>query len=103
MIGSFPYTFTWYAALEFSGGWGSVGFPSDNAFVSSGPTLDAFQFSCVIRDPAQIKEIMSHAYLNYFLDTDGYYVLAEFEEGRGYSIFFLPESEAPESIRNAVN
>ena len=102
-IGSFPYTFTWYAALEFSGGWGSVGFPSDNAFVGSGPTLDAFQFSCAIRDPAQIKEIMSHAYLNYFLDTDGYYVLAEFEEGNGYSIFFLPESEAPESIRNAVN
>ena len=46
---------------------------------------------------------MSHAYLNYFLDTDGYYVLAEFEEGKGYSIFFLPESEAPESIRNVVN
>lgn len=101
--GNFPYQSCNYSGQEFSGGWGSVGFPSDNAFVGSGPTLDAFQFSCAIRDPAQIKEIMSHAYLNYFLDTDGYYVLAEFEEGKGYSIFFLPESEAPESIRNAVN
>lgn len=41
---------------------------------------------------------MQHTYLN----TDGYYILAEFEQERGQAVFFVPGEEAPTALREAV-
>ncbi|HIT54229.1 MAG TPA: hypothetical protein IAD07_09860 [Candidatus Fimivicinus intestinavium] len=101
--GAFPYLSTSYCAQTFYGGWHSAGLQDEHEdFLRRGPELAAFENAPVLRDPAQITAVMQHAYLNYYLNTDGYYILAEFEQERGQTVFFVPEKEAPAALREAA-
>lgn len=100
--GSFPYETVRYTEQSFRGGWTKSGLKGE-FYVSGGPDPGAFQSALIIRDQETIQKMMQHAYLNYFLDTEGYYILAEFEEERGSTVFFLPADEAPELLRQALS
>lgn len=100
--GSFPYTSTRYTAQEFHGRWIRDRAAKNERFLNDGPAIEAFQHAHMVLDRTQIEEIMKHAYLNYYLDTEGYYVLAEFENDMGYTTLFLPAAEAPKSLTNLV-
>lgn len=101
--GVFPYTSTRYAALEFHGRWVKNLSSNYESFYRSGPALEAFQHSRSILDQKEIEAIMAHAYLNYYLDTEGYYVLVEFEGQMGNAILFVPEKEAPQELAQRID
>ena len=101
--GIFPYASPRYAAQEFHGRWVKNLLSDYESFYNNGPAIKAFRYSRTILDQKEIKEIMAHAYLNYYLDTEGYYVLVEFEDKMGNAVLFLPEKEAPQGLSQRVN
>ena len=101
--GTFPYVSIRYAAQEFHGRWVKNLLSGYESFYSNGPAISAFRHSRVILDQKEIEEIMAHAYLHYFLDTEGYYILVEFEDQMGNAVLFLPEKEAPQWLSQRVN
>lgn len=89
---------------QFVGGWvKAVDQEKGSNTVGNGPQLDAFHGGYTSRNQALITEVMEHAYLSYFFSVDGFFVLAEHEEKDTYTVCFLPASEAPQSLRDALN
>lgn len=55
-----------------------------------------------IEDAKQAQEVASLSHISYFYGVDGYFVRAKLAGGQGYTCMFLPESVAPQYVKDAV-
>ena len=46
--------------------------------------------------------MVSLSHIAYFYGVDGYFVRAKLADGKGYTCMFLPESVAPQYVKDAV-
>lgn len=51
---------------------------------------------------AQAQEIASRSHIAYYYGVDGYFLRAKLADGKGYTCMFLPESAAPQYVKDAV-
>lgn len=62
----------------------------------------AFADAVKLSDAKQAQEVASLSHINYFYGVDGYFVRAKLADGQGYTCMFLPESAAPQYVKDAV-
>lgn len=70
---------------------------AENAYSSP-----AFSGAVKIKDAKQAQEVVSLSHIAYFYGVDGYFVRAKLADGKGYTCMFLPESVAPQYVKDAV-
>lgn len=92
-----------YDSCYFLGSWRSLKFFEGEEAQKQGYNPDdPFQNAVEIKDAKQAQEIASLSHIAYFYGVDGYFVRAKLADGKGYTCMFLPESVAPQYVKDAV-
>lgn len=94
-----------YDSFYFLGSWRSLkSFEEEEANAQEqGYNPNApFKNAVKIKDAKQAQEVVSLSHIAYFYGVDGYFVRAKLADGKGYTCMFLPESVAPQYVKDAV-
>ena len=94
-----------YDSFFFIGSWQSSKYMEEQkkSYESQGGVYDtAFKNAVEIADARQAQEIAARSHIAYFYGVDGYFVQVKLAGDKGYTCMFLPESAAPQYVKDAV-
>lgn len=94
-----------YDSFFFIGSWQSSKYIEEQkkSYESQGGVYDtAFKNAVEIADAKQAQEIAARSHIAYFYGVDGYFVQVKLAGDKGYTCMFLPESAAPQYVKDAV-
>lgn len=94
-----------YDSFFFLGSWQSSKYMEEQkkSYESQGGVYDtAFKNAVEIADARQAQEIAARSHIAYFYGVDGYFVQVKLAGDKGYTCMFLPESAAPQYVKDAV-
>lgn len=94
-----------YDSFFFLGSWQSSKYIEEQKknYESQGGVYDTvFQNAMEISNARQAQEIAARSHIAYFYGVDGYFVQVKLAGDKGYTCMFLPESAAPQYVKDAV-
>ena len=94
-----------YDSFFFIGSWQSSKYMEEQkkSYESQGGVYDtAFKNAVEIADARQAQEIAARSHIAYFYGVDGYFFQVKLAGDKGYTCMFLPESAAPQYVKDAV-
>ena len=94
-----------YDSFFFIGSWQSSKYMAEEVqkYESQGGVYEsAFKNAVEIADAKQAQEIADRSHIAYFYGVDGYFVQVKLAGDKGYTCMFLPESAAPQYVKDAV-
>lgn len=94
-----------YDSFFFLGAWQSSKYIEEQKknYESQGGVYETdFKDAVEIADAKQAREIAARSHIAYFYGVDGYFVQVKLAGDKGYTSMFLPESAAPQYVKDAV-